>query len=171
VNASDNTIKTTVLGATPGLHVCIQRSQELCLAANTATTASSKTKTRANMECFIRHHLQSTEDIGNVYEKYIGTGLPVAVLFLDVIEKDQNEYAIAELTKVAETFKGKVLFMHGDGRQYNKTYLSELGGDPTDRHQEEGANGASAYTIQLPKGSQFRCLQCVTPLGRLPHLQ
>jgi hypothetical protein len=71
------------------------------------------------------------EDIGKVYDKYIGTGLPVAVLFLDVIEKDQNEYAIAELTKAAETFKGKVLFMHGDGRQY-KTYLSELGGDPTE---------------------------------------
>ncbi len=68
------------------------------------------------------------EDVGTVYDDYVDSGLPVAVLFLDVIEKDQNEYAISELEKASKEFVGKVLFMHGDGRKY-KSFLESLGGD------------------------------------------
>jgi len=52
------------------------------------------------------------------YSKYMARGLPFAWLFINPDEKDVSDAAIAEVTKVASEFKGKLSFVWLSGKQY-----------------------------------------------------
>jgi len=68
------------------------------------------------------------EITGTNFQRFVDSGLPVAVLFSDFSNKEENEKNIATVKLAAETLKGKFNFAYTNGVTY-KEQLVSMGGN------------------------------------------
>jgi len=69
------------------------------------------------------------EEIGaENFQRYVDSGLPLAVAFFDYTKKDEQTESLKMLTEVATKLKGKFSFSYSDGVEY-KEQLETMGGD------------------------------------------